>query len=340
MMARRYYPQIGRFGGIDPQAESFAGMSTYTGMANSPAMYTDPDGELPFLVVMGIGALVGGGINLGAKFMQGKVTDWKSGLAAFGVGAVAGAVGVMTGGASLGASATALGAGGFISGFGAGALSGFYSSAFLGVGNAAFFGDPLSMKDLAVGTLFGGATGGLANGLLAKSKGLSFWDGKEISRKITALSPRSLLTPKSPPIEKLDIKQIEFSSGVPKGGGIQPAPSHLAPSAQPTPTLIARELDEVVVTAGKNYTTSLTEQAAQISRQIGKNSVNIRTNNRLLHYDLQGAPHRGVPTPHVQQSLPNMNPKTGTLFWNKDRIWVERMTQEDLRIIRNYLKRR
>ncbi|WP_447635658.1 RHS repeat-associated core domain-containing protein [Flavobacterium microcysteis] len=88
-----------------------------------------------------------------------------------------------------------------------------------------------------------------------------------------------------------------------------------------------------------NKVPSVAEQAASISKQIGKNSVNIRTPNKTLHFDLQGATHKGVPTPHVQQSLPNMSPQ-GQVFWNKDRKWVEPMTQQDIRTVRNYLKRR
>ncbi|MGS2765234.1 polymorphic toxin type 24 domain-containing protein [Sinomicrobium sp. M5D2P9] len=60
--------------------------------------------------------------------------------------------------------------------------------------------------------------------------------------------------------------------------------------------------------------------------------------NKTLHFDLQVATHKGVPTSHIQQSLPNVNPKTGQVFWNKDRQWVQPMTQQDIRIIRNYLK--
>jgi RHS repeat-associated protein len=84
---------------------------------------------------------------------------------------------------------------------------------------------------------------------------------------------------------------------------------------------------------------TITEQAAAISKQIGKNSISIKTPNKAFHFDLQGAAHKGVPTPHVQQSLPNMNPITGQMYWNKDRQWVEAMTQKDIRIIKNYLKK-
>ena len=87
-----------------------------------------------------------------------------------------------------------------------------------------------------------------------------------------------------------------------------------------------------------NKIPTITEQATAISKQIGKNSISIRTPNKILHFDLQGATHKGILTPHIQQSLPNMNPKTGQIFWNKDRRWVQSMTQKDIRTVRKYLK--
>ncbi|WP_347066850.1 polymorphic toxin type 24 domain-containing protein [Flavobacterium sp. WV_118_3] len=84
----------------------------------------------------------------------------------------------------------------------------------------------------------------------------------------------------------------------------------------------------------------VTEQALEISNRIKKNSINIRTPNKTLHFALQGATYKGVSTPHIQQSLPNINPKTGQIFWNKDKQWVRPMPQQDIRIIQNYLKRK
>ena len=70
---------------------------------------------------------------------------------------------------------------------------------------------------------------------------------------------------------------------------------------------------------------TVTEQAVAISKQVEKNSISIRTPNKTLHFDLQGAAHKGIPTPHIQHSLPNVNPRTGQTFWNKDRQWVQPM---------------
>ncbi|MBL7999656.1 MAG: hypothetical protein JNL32_13605 [Candidatus Kapabacteria bacterium] len=87
-------------------------------------------------------------------------------------------------------------------------------------------------------------------------------------------------------------------------------------------------------------TPSVSEQAAALNREAGKNTITIQTPDKILHYDLVGPPHRGVSTPHVQRSLPNVNPNTGELFMNKDGKWVRPMEQQDIRVVRNYLKRK
>ena len=75
----------------------------------------------------------------------------------------------------------------------------------------------------------------------------------------------------------------------------------------------------------------------------GKNTVTITTNggNKQIHYDLDGATHKGVPTPHVQQSTRNTNP-AGESFMNKDnsRAGVRPMDQTDVRTVREYLERK
>ena len=77
----------------------------------------------------------------------------------------------------------------------------------------------------------------------------------------------------------------------------------------------------------------LVQQATNLSHKIGKNSVKMTTPNVRYHYDLRGPAHKGVNTPHVQRSLPNVDP-SGTLHWNKDSKWVRPMTQQEIRMIR------
>ncbi|MGF6227670.1 RHS repeat-associated protein [Inquilinus ginsengisoli] len=77
---------------------------------------------------------------------------------------------------------------------------------------------------------------------------------------------------------------------------------------------------------------TIAEQAQQLAQRIAKNTVTIQRPAVRTHYDLVGAAHKGVPTPHVQQSYPNVNLKTGQTHWNKDRSaqGTRPMTQQDI----------
>ena len=88
--------------------------------------------------------------------------------------------------------------------------------------------------------------------------------------------------------------------------------------------------------------TSIRKQALDIKRNLnnGKNSVNVGTKRGTTHFDLDGATHKGVDTPHVQQSIKNTNPKTGRTFTNKDRKNVRPMNQQDIRTVRKVLEKR
>lgn len=81
--------------------------SPYLGMGNNPISYVDPDGRW---VHIAIGAIVGGGLNLAANW--GSVDNVWEGIAAFGVGAGAGAATAACGGCTVwGAAAVAVGTG-------------------------------------------------------------------------------------------------------------------------------------------------------------------------------------------------------------------------------------
>ncbi len=135
------------------------GYNRYSYAHNNPLKYTDPDGELPHILV---GAIVGGTINLithwnkpGLASKAGvKGGAWIDRLAAFGIGAAAGAVVAATGGAA--------GAGGLGSAMAAGATGSLQNTMITGIGNAVYFGetDALSPKNLLISAVVGAATGG------------------------------------------------------------------------------------------------------------------------------------------------------------------------------------
>ncbi|MDQ3396139.1 MAG: hypothetical protein M3512_18795, partial [Bacteroidota bacterium] len=166
--ARQYDAAVGRWFGVDPQGQ-FA--SPYVGMGNNPVMMVDPDGELAFLAVVGIVAVVSGGINLGIAASQGKVNNFWDGAYYFGVGAAVGA-GATIGGAAL---APVIGTGAIAGGI-LGAGSGFT----LGFANTAYDtkGDwKASFLDAGRGALIGGIGGALIGGTIAGVKGNNIWTG-------------------------------------------------------------------------------------------------------------------------------------------------------------------
>jgi hypothetical protein len=79
---------------------------------------------------------------------------------------------------------------------------------------------------------------------------------------------------------------------------------------------------------------SVRSQAHQISDKVQSNTISVKLGDNIVHFDLKGATHKGVPTPHVQISRPNTNPNTGQTYFNKDQKFVAPMTQEDI----NFLK--
>lgn len=171
--ARQYDPALGRWLSMDPKNQ-FA--SPYLGMGNNPLIGIDPDGQFWHIV---IGAVIGGVANTVTKALQGKITNLSDGLKAFGVGALAGGVGAATGGwAFAAAGGGAGGIGGALAGGWAGVIGTGVSAPILGLGNTIFFGDEyMSTREYAANMLFGGITGGLGNGILAKIRGRNFWNG-------------------------------------------------------------------------------------------------------------------------------------------------------------------
>ncbi|MFH0733179.1 MAG: polymorphic toxin type 24 domain-containing protein, partial [bacterium] len=91
---------------------------------------------------------------------------------------------------------------------------------------------------------------------------------------------------------------------------------------------------------GDEQTPSIGEQAKEISKQIGKNSVTLPDGTRV---DLQGRGHKieggkkEVETPHTHQVKKNTNPKTGETFTTNEKIPVP-TTKEEIRKVKDYLE--
>jgi RHS repeat-associated protein len=168
---------IGRWFTPDPE-DQFESMTTFGYCANNPVSMIDPDGRIVPLLAIGVGALIGGTVNLGIKAYQGRIGSWSDGFAAFGIGALAGGAGALTGGAAFAAvGGGAAGAGGFVAGAIGGVAGSAVSSPIQGFGNAAYFKDPYSAGDFGRDLLIGGVLGGAINGGIAAFKGKSFWSG-------------------------------------------------------------------------------------------------------------------------------------------------------------------
>ncbi len=89
----------------------------------------------------------------------------------------------------------------------------------------------------------------------------------------------------------------------------------------------------------KIFSKSLVEQADDIVKLNGGNSVTIKTVSGHIRYDLAGKAHGGVPTPHFHMYQKNYF--NGMLkSSSKVSKFASPMTQQDIRIVRNYLKRR
>ena len=162
---------------VDPKAEAQYGYSPYASMNNNPISMSDPDGDLPFLAVVGIGAAVGvfgNGISnaqQGQGFFDGagKAAFWGGvgAAASFGVGAAFGATGSF--GHELGRGI----AHGFSSGIQSELQGGSFGQGFLSGGISSGIGSALNGQG-AGAQIFGGGVGG---GIGSAISGGNFFDG-------------------------------------------------------------------------------------------------------------------------------------------------------------------
>ena len=113
-------------------------------------MYVDPDGELPFLAIVAIGAAVFGTTNVVVQAANGEIDNFWDGLEAFGSGALAGAV--ITAGITAGLGVPLLGT--VIKGAGIAYGGTLAISTLKGLGDGIFNGDWSRLEN--TGKLFAG----------------------------------------------------------------------------------------------------------------------------------------------------------------------------------------
>lgn len=155
MNGRFYDPIPGRMLSADNYVQSGGysqGYNRYTYAFNNPLRYTDPDGELVWLAPVA-GALIGGAINVATNWNN--IDNFGEGLAAFGAGAVNGALTATFGMAGA---------------IGGGALVGMTNSIIGQTGNGNSIGD-INMGQVFMGGMVGGVSGmaGFAAGQYASS---------------------------------------------------------------------------------------------------------------------------------------------------------------------------
>lgn len=208
MKGRLYDPVIGRFFSPDNfvQLPDFTqNYNRYSYCLNNPLTYVDPSGEF-FWIPIVVGAVIGGVVNLGVKASQGQINSWVDGLAAFGIGAVAGAVGAFTGGVAFAAAGgAAAGAGGFLAGAAGGIAGSAIATPIQSIGNSMYFGDPMiTGKQYFASVAIGGLVGGVINGSVALWNGRSFWDGT-----LTTLPESPVYVPSSIQNNKSEIQLLK-----------------------------------------------------------------------------------------------------------------------------------
>ena len=171
---------------VDPKSEKIVHLSPYQGMNNNPISYFDPDGDLPFLAAVGIGALIGGGtgaIQSGwSGFWKGALIGGAAGAASFGLGSLTSAMSTagtnLTGAGvanSLGTLSTLTNIGGHagIGGLSSLAGGGNFESGALSGGFSAVSG--LTLGGLGDGGQL--AAGALSGGVGSVIGGGNFWQG-------------------------------------------------------------------------------------------------------------------------------------------------------------------
>jgi RHS repeat-associated protein len=174
-MYRTLDPVIGRWWSVDPKGESFTDLSPYNSMMNSPMVYTDPYGDEPITLTIGlIAGITGAGFNIWQNrkeiFTDGGV-NWGKFAYAGVIGAGAALAGVAAAPAAIIGGTALATAGSFAV---AGAVAGSVGGGLQGFGNAFVFrsSDDLG-QDILSGTFRGAVGGAVVGGVLGGVTGLA-----------------------------------------------------------------------------------------------------------------------------------------------------------------------
>ncbi len=179
MNGRMYDPNLGRFLSPDNYLQvpdNTQNFNRYSYCLNNPLKYTDPKGELFWMVLPAISGL----LNLAANSNQ--IHDFWQGIGYFGIGALAGGSGVIAGQSVAGILNFGGFAGGAIIGASGGFAGGFVGGASNSWASGASFSQGLltGLANGGYGALAGGLIGGLISGLDAIKSNANFWNGKVI----------------------------------------------------------------------------------------------------------------------------------------------------------------
>jgi hypothetical protein len=179
MNARLYDPVLGRMLSPDNEIHPEAGLNGYNRYSyalNNPLKFTDPDGNIPIIAAIIIGAIV----NVAIQGFSGNIKNIKDYGLALGIGAAAGGLSAVTGGAAAGL----IGCGGFLGGAAVGATSGFTAGFITGTGNSWSNGESfwnglkVGFHDALIGGLSGAVMGGIVSGIDALNQDCNFWTGR------------------------------------------------------------------------------------------------------------------------------------------------------------------
>ncbi len=223
---RMYDPVLGRMLSPDPHIIgkfSSQGYNRYQYALNNPLVFVDKDGEFPWHIV--IGAAIGGVVNVVTHWDK-IGGSWEKGLAAFGVGAAAGAVAAVTGqytvvalgGTAAASSSVAAGIayGGISGAAGAGA-----GSIIQGTGNAILFQEPYTLNKFVSDTKMGFFGGSVLGGASSKLNGAP-WINTNGGNKVDVLY-YEMVFPNGGGRYSVQMNQTVKATGSPtgaSGGGI------------------------------------------------------------------------------------------------------------------------